>query len=114
MTSKTTRACRLVVSSACALIAVVLISTSAFAQSDTPPKVDIFAGYQYLNPGATVPTPGNPSNPLPFKLPGEAKGIGTAVTYNFDSHWGLEGDLGYNRDTSSGSSEWTAGVGPRV
>jgi len=92
---------------------VVLISTSAFAQSDTPPKVDIFAGYQYLNPGATVPTPGNPSNPVPFKLPGEAKGIGTAVTYNFDSHWGLEGDLGYNRDTSSGSSEWTAGAGPR-
>ena len=113
MTSKTTRACRLAVSSACALIAVVLISTSAFAQSDTPPKVDIFAGYQYLNPGATVPTPGNPSNPVPFKLPGEAKGIGTAVTYNFDSHWGLEGDLGYNRDTSSGSSEWTAGAGPR-
>ena len=108
MTSKTTRACRLAVSSACALIAVVLISSSAFAQSDTPPKVDIFAGYQYLNPGATVPTPGNPSNPVPFKLPGEAKGIGTAVTYNFDSHWGLEGDLGYNRDTSSGSSEWTA------
>ena len=113
MTSKNTRACRLAVSSACALIAVVLISSSAFAQSDTPPKVDIFAGYQYLNPGGTVPTPGNPSNPLPFKMPGEAKGIGTAITYNFDSHWGLEGDLGYNRDTSSASSEWTLGGGPR-
>jgi outer membrane protein OmpA-like peptidoglycan-associated protein len=112
--SKTTRACRLVVSGACALIAAVLISSSAFAQSDAPPKLDLFIGYQYLNPGGTVPAAGgDPNNPTPFKLPGMAKGIGTAVTYNFDPHWGLEGDFGYNRDTSSASSEWTVGAGPR-
>jgi outer membrane protein OmpA-like peptidoglycan-associated protein len=111
--SRTTRARRLVVSGACAFIASVLISSSAFAQSDAPPKVDIFAGYQYLNPGGTVPTVGDPNNPMPFKLPGMAKGIGGSVTYNFDPHWGLEGDAGYNRDTSSASSEWTVGAGPR-
>jgi len=93
---------------------VILISSPAFAQSDAPPKVDFFAGYQYLNPGGTVPTTsGNPNNPTPFKLPGMAKGIGGAVTYNFDPHWGLETDLGYNRDTTSASSEWTVGAGPR-
>jgi len=111
--SRITRARRLVVSGACAFIAGVLISSSAFAQSDAPPKVDVFAGYQYLNPGGTVPTVGDPTNPTPFKLPGMSKGIGGAVTYNFDPHWGLEGDAGYNRDTSSASSEWTVGGGPR-
>jgi len=94
---------------------VVLISSSAFAQSDAPPpKLDLFVGYQYLNPGGTVPAPGgDPNNPTPFKLPGMAKGAGAAVTYNFDPHWGLEADFGYNRDTSSSSSEWTVGAGPR-
>jgi outer membrane protein OmpA-like peptidoglycan-associated protein len=44
-----------------------------------------------------------------------AKGIGGAFTYNFDRHFGLESDFGYNRGTSSGdaSSEWTVGGGPR-
>jgi outer membrane protein OmpA-like peptidoglycan-associated protein len=96
-----------------ALIAVVVLSVSAVAQSDSNPKWDVFAGYQYLNPGATVPVGSDPNNPTPFKLPGEAKGFGSALTYNFDPHWGLEGDFGYNRDTSSASSEWTIGAGPR-
>ena len=42
-----------------------------------------------------------------------AEGLGGALTYNFDSHWGAEGDFGYNRDSSSASSEWTASAGPR-
>jgi outer membrane protein OmpA-like peptidoglycan-associated protein len=96
------------------LLAVSVLSVSAVAQSDNNPKVDVFAGYQYLNPGATVPAPGgDPNNPTPFKLPGEAKGFGSAVTYYMDPHWGLEGDFGYNRDTSSASSEWTIGAGPK-
>jgi len=96
------------------VIALILISASAFAQSDSTPKWDAFAGYQYLYPGGTVPAPGgDPSNPTPFKLPGMAKGIGGALTYNFDPHFGLESDFGYNRDSGSGSSEWTAGAGPR-
>lgn len=96
-----------------AVMAMILLCGSALAQSDSTPKYDWFAGYQYLNPGATVPLPGNPNNPTPFKLPGEAKGIGTSFAYNFDKFWAAEGDFGYNRDTSTASSEWTAGAGPR-
>ena len=96
-----------------ALLAVALLSASAFAQSDSTPKWDVFGGYQYLSPGGTVPVGSNPNTVTPFKLPGMAKGIGGAVTYNFDPHFGLEGDFGYNRDSGSGSSEWTAGAGPR-
>ncbi|HEY3974882.1 MAG TPA: OmpA family protein [Candidatus Sulfotelmatobacter sp.] len=96
-----------------ALIAIVAISTPAVAQSDSTPKWDVFAGYQYTDPGGTVPLGPDPNNPTPFKLPGMAKGIGGAFTYNFDSHWGLETDAGYSRDTGSASSEWTIGAGPR-
>ena len=112
--NNTPRGSRLFLAGLSAVIAVVLISSSAFAQSDSNPKWDAFAGYQYLYPGGTVPAPGgDPSNPTPFKLPGMAKGIGGAFTYNFAPHFGLETDAGYNRDTGSGSSEWTAGAGPR-
>ncbi len=114
-----TRAYRPVFAAVSAMIAVILISSSAFAQNDSaPPKWDLFAGYQYLHPGGTVPT-GDPNNPTPFQLPGMAKGLGSAVTYNVDPHWGLEVDFGYNKDSGSASSgytpssEWTVGAGPR-
>ena len=96
-----------------AFISIVLFCASALGQNDSNPKYDWFIGYQWLNPGGTVPLPGNPSNPTPFKLPSEARGIGTAFGYNFDSHWAAEGDFGYNRDTGSASSVWTVGGGPR-
>lgn len=91
---------------------VVLISASAFAQSDSNPKWDLFAGYQYLNPGATVPAPfGDPNNPTPYQVPDMGKGFGSALTYNFDPHWGLEFDLGHNWGNSN--YETTGSVGPR-
>ena len=115
--STTTPACRPFLAGLSVLLALTILtimtSASAFAQSSSDAKWDVFAGYQYLNPGATVPLPGDPSNPLPFKLPGEAKGVGGALTYNFDPHWGAELDSGYNRDTSSASSEWTFSGGPK-
>ena len=93
-------------------ILVVLISCSAFAQSDSNPKWDLFVGYQYLHPGATVPTPfGDPNNAVPFKVPDMAPGFGAAATYNFDPHWGFEFDLGHN--WGSGNYESTGSVGPR-
>jgi outer membrane protein OmpA-like peptidoglycan-associated protein len=96
------------------VIAVVFISSISFAQSDTTPKWDLFAGYQYLHPGGTVPeSNSNPNSPTPFTLPGMSKGAGTAFTVNFDPHWGGEVDFGYNRDTSTASSEWTVSGGPR-
>ena len=96
-----------------AVIAMMLLSNFALAQNDTVPKYDVFIGYQYLNPGASVPLPGNPNDPTPFKLPGQARGLGGAFTYNFDAHWGGEADAGYNRDNGSASSEWTLSGGPR-
>jgi outer membrane protein OmpA-like peptidoglycan-associated protein len=113
ISSSTTSAGRRLMTGLPALIAVILVSTSALAQSDSNPKWDVFAGYQYLNPGGTVPTGADPNNPIPFKFPGMSRGLGGAVTYNLDSHWGAEGDLGYNWDPRSGTSEWTAGAGPR-
>lgn len=95
-------------------ISLVLFCASALGQNDSSPKYDWFIGYQWLNPGGTVPLPGgNPSNPTPFKLPSEARGIGSSFGYNFDPHWAAEADLGYNRDTDSASSVWTVGAGPR-
>jgi outer membrane protein OmpA-like peptidoglycan-associated protein len=114
MRVSTTRACRWGMAGLSALIAVIVLSAFALAQSDDNPKFDVFGGYQWLNPGATVPAAGgDPNNPTPFKLPAEAKGIGGAFTYNFDSHWGAETDFGYNRDGGSASSEWTISAGPR-
>ncbi len=110
----TTRECRRLMVGLSALIVVLVISGSAFAQDSSTPNWDIFVGYQYLNPGATVPTAGgDPNNPTPYPFPAMSKGAGIAAAYNFDPHWGLEGDFGYNRDTSAENSEWTASGGPR-
>lgn len=92
---------------------VALISSFAAAQNDATPKWDVFVGYQWLHPGATVPAPfGDPNNPVPYKVPDMAKGFGAAVTYNFDSHWGGELDLGHNWGSSN--YETTLSGGPRV
>ena len=94
------------------VLAMSLLSSPARAQSDQNPKWDLFVGYQWLHPGGTVPTPfGDPANPTPFKIPDMSKGFGSALTFNFDPHWGLEFDLGHN--WGSGNYETTGSVGPR-
>jgi len=94
------------------LLSVLLVSSPAFAQSDSNPKWDLFVGYQWLHPGGTVPAPfGDPNNPTPFKIPDMAKGYGAAFTYNIDHHWGVEFDLGHNWGDSN--YEITGSVGPR-
>jgi len=98
------------------VLAVSLISSSAFAQSDSNPKWDLFVGYQWLHPGGTVPAPGgDPANPTPFKIPDMAKGFGSTFTFNFDPHWGLEFDLGLNGGSNGGPAqrESTFSAGPR-
>ncbi len=108
------RGCRLVVCLS-GLIVAVLLSASAFAQSDSNPKWDAFIGYQYQQAdGDTVPVAGsNPNSPTGYTFPDMAKGIGGALTFNFDPHWGIETDLGYSRNTDQAASEWTASAGPR-
>jgi len=93
-------------------LAISFSSISASAQSDANPKWDLFVGYQWLHPGATVPAPfGDPNNPSPFKIPDMAKGFGTSITYNFDPHWGGEVDFGHNWGNSN--YETTVSLGPR-
>lgn len=97
------------------ILAVSLLSSQALAQSDSNPKWDLFVGYQYIHPGGTVPlATGDPNNPTPFKVPDASKGAGTALTYNFDPHWGLEFDYGHNWQNSNALIyEDTSSVGPR-
>src|SRR5271169_2368905 len=84
--NSTTRACRGLAACMSVLIAVVLISALASAQSDSNPRWDVFGGYQYFHPGITVPA-GDPNNPTAFPVPDMPRGFGTALTYNFDPHW---------------------------
>ena len=94
------------------MFAVVLISGPVLAQSDSNPKWDLFVGYQWLHPGGSVPAPfGSPAAPTPYKIPDMSKGLGSALTYNFDPHWGLEADLGHNWGNSN--YETTVSGGPR-
>jgi len=94
------------------ILAVSLLSSAAFAQSDSNPKWDLFAGYQWLHPGGTVPTPfGDFNNPTGFNVPDMSAGFGAALTYNFDPHWGIEFDLGHNWGSSN--YETTGSIGPR-
>ncbi len=97
------------------VLAALLVSSPALAQSDSNPKYDIFAGYQWLHPGGTVPAPfGDPNNPTPFTLPDLSRGLGGAFTYNFDPHWGAEFDLGLSwGSNTSVPYEDTFSVGPR-
>ena len=82
------------------------------AQDDAPPKVDIFVGYQWLNPGGNVPDGFDTSGGrIPFKLPSIPQGLGVTGAYNFSPHWALEGDYGGNWNKFA--NETTASVGPR-
>jgi hypothetical protein len=94
------------------MFAVFLSPAASMAQDQEVPKVDLFVGYQWLHPGGTVPAPfGDPSNPPSYIIPDEGKGFGFAGTYNFDQHWGAEGDFGFNWGDSN--RETTLSVGPR-
>src|SRR5277367_1541335 len=99
--------------------AVSLLSSPAVAQSEPTPTWDIFVGYQWLHPGGEVPTPGSDfNNPSPYHVPDMSKGLGASATYNFNAHWGLEGDIGHNWLGSSRRDpgdvyESTFSTGPR-
>ena len=103
------------VSAAAALILagiLIVLSPFVFAQDEKVPKVDLFAGYQWLNPGGNVPMIVPPNTVTAFKLRDMPKGFGFTGTYNFNKWVGLSFDQGYNyRDTND---ELTLSVGPRV
>jgi outer membrane protein OmpA-like peptidoglycan-associated protein len=89
-----------------------LIAVSAVAQDATVPKVDIFVGYQFLNPDAKVPVPGT-SNPVQSQpLTDMPKGFGLAGAYNYNRNLALEADYGGN--WKNGFSFNTFSIGPRL
>ena len=90
-------------------VVVVLLPSLLSAQDETPPKADIFIGYQWLSPGGTVPL-GTPL--VGTKLPSMPNGFGVTGTYNFDKWWGLSLDAGANFHDLA--SETTFSVGPRL
>jgi len=93
-------------------LAVVFIALPAVmvAQDQKPPKVEIFAGYNWLNPGGNIPDGNTP--PLAFKLPSIAQGGGAALAYNFTKYWALEGDWGINGNRNALIN--TATIGPKL
>ena len=89
-----------------------LISTAAVAQEQETPKAELFVGYQWLHPGATVPSPFQPPTaPIAQKMGDIPQGAGASFTYNFTPHWGLEADYGGNKNKNG--AENTVSIGPR-
>jgi len=92
------------------LVLMSFAAVSLFAQDQSAPKWDIFGGYQWTHPGGRVPSPVIAGSSV--QAPDMAKGAGAALTYNFDEHWGLEGDIGHDRNDFGYES--TFSVGPRL
>ena len=89
----------------------ILWSSSAWGQQPVP-KYDIFAGYQWLNPGGNIPGgPDGMGGVLPFKVPSMGKGGGLAFGYNFHPNFALEGDIGLNLKDQFDISTYS--IGPR-
>ena len=92
---------------------VFLFASLAFAQDDQTPKYEIFAGYQWLHPGGTVPSPaGTFENPIGLKLPDMSDGAGASFTYNFNKYAG--GVLDFGRNWTGSADETTLSIGPKV
>ena len=99
-----------------ALILVIVLaglSTLMNAQDEHPPKAELFLGYQWLNPGGNIPNGTDAfGNPLAFKLPSMAKGVGISFAYNFTKYMALEGDYGGNWSDTANENTFT--LGPKV
>src|ERR1035437_6408095 len=78
---------------------------------DSVPKVELFVGYQWLNPGGNVPDQST-SPPTAVKMPSLAKGLGTNVAYNFTKNLALEGN--YGGDWDGNNSIHMFSVGPKL
>jgi outer membrane protein OmpA-like peptidoglycan-associated protein len=87
----------------------ILLSASMLAQEQATPKMDVFVGYQWLDPGGNIPIGGNPVQAQ--KLQSMPRGVGFALAYNFTRSLALEGDAA--ADFSTGTNIETVTFGPR-
>ena len=94
------------------MLVLAVVASPLAAQDQTTPKWDIFGGYQWTHPGGHVPDPNNPNATEGIVAPDLGQGAGAALTRNFDEHWGLEGDVGHDRNDFG--SESTFSIGPRL
>jgi outer membrane protein OmpA-like peptidoglycan-associated protein len=94
------------------LVSVVLFLNLSAAAQDEVPQYDLFIGYQWLHPGATVASFKNPLNPVPRNLEEMPIGAGGAFAWNFSPHWALEGDVGGNGKDNDFLTTFSAG--PRL
>ena len=102
------------VASVVVVLASLVVVFPAFmsAQDETPPKAELFVGYQWLNPGGNIPHFDPSGHPLAFKLPSIPQGLGASLAYNFTKYWALEGDYGGNWNKNANES--TASIGPKL
>jgi hypothetical protein len=62
--------------------------------NDATPKEELFLGYQWLNPGGSIPDGSTP--PQAINLPSVPQGAAASLAYNFNKWGSLEGDWGIN------------------
>jgi hypothetical protein len=89
------------------ILVVILLSPAMLAQEQTP-KMDVFVGYQWLDPRGSVPVGGGARN-----VGGMPKGAGFAFAYNFNRFFAMELDSGVNFGDVAKNIETISG-GPRL
>src|SRR2546429_540931 len=104
------------------VLALVLIALPSFAQTsskassassdDAVPKVEVFVGYQWWNPGGNLPDQNSPPNAV--KIPSSETGFGANLSYNFTKYWALEGNYGGERGDSPPLATNSFPVGPKL
>jgi hypothetical protein len=104
------------------VLALVLIALPSFAQTaskassaqsdDAVPKVEVFVGYQWWNPGGNLPDQNSPPNAI--KIPSVKAGFGANLSYNFTKYWALEGNYGGDWGGSLHVANSAFAVGPKL
>ena len=80
--------------------------------SDDFPKVELFVGYQWLNPGGNIPDQSTPPNAI--NIPSLARGLGANVSYNFTKSLALEANYGVNWNSGNVVNINMGAVGPKL